>query len=129
MKHKLYKDARLRAKKDVICTNQCWNNSQQVPLEKGTIVRVTQSEGTRMGDVEVETQYAASSDRRNFTVFLREGHETMCPWDIGEVDDEVWEIPETTIPGFGETLEKLAKLAPTAEPYMRECLDNKTKTS
>lgn len=101
MKWKLSKNVRLQAKKDLICFDQCWNRPKRVPLKKGTIVKVTQSQGTRIGDVEVEVE----GTKRNIygrlqTLFLREGHSTAHPWDIGEIDDEVW----TIISGNAEAL-------------------------
>lgn len=94
----------LRAKRDLRSSTRSWNSPQRSTIKENTIL-MAPSSGTRYGDV--GPRYVGIIDAEGKFIpypsleevhlpgrddFLREGHKSRCPEDLGLADPDAYEI-------------------------------------
>ena len=98
---KVQKGMTLRVNRDVIVTNQNYNSPKLGKIKAGSIIRVSHT--TRLSDlavhliggegkIEEKTIPLWSPDSTSFGVFLKSGHTTQAPYDLGTLDSTYYTV-------------------------------------
>ena len=95
----------IRAKRDLRSSTRSWNSPQRSTIKENTVLMVP-SRGTSYGDVgpryvgiiDAEGKFTSFASKGGRIIggqgedFLREGHTTRCPEDLGLADPDAYEI-------------------------------------